>query len=244
MTLRLTLMAALFGAATGAWAGPADYVYTPTVEEGEREIDLKFGMTDRRAGDDPKAQTSLGFGYGATSWWFTEIYGKWNHNAETGTRFDAVEWENKFQLTETGKYPIDLGVLLEIERPKDRSEGYEFRYGPLLQTEFDKVQLNLNLLLSRYVKTDNPQVTEFHYQWQAKYRWQPALEFGVQGFGDLGRWDHWSPSDEQVHKVGPALFGKIGLGGRQAVRYNVGWLIGASDAAAHNTLRTQIEYEF
>lgn len=241
MKLRLTLLAALFS--TAAWAGPADYIYSPTVEEGEREIDLKFGMVDHPKSG-AKAQTSLGFGYGATSWWFTEVYGKWNHTAANGTKFDALEWENKFQLTETGKYPVDLGVLLEIERPKDRSEGYELRYGPLLQTEFDKVQLNLNLLLSRYVKTENPQVTEFSYQWQAKYRWQPALEFGVQGFGDLGRWDHWSPSDEQAHKAGPALFGKVGLGGRQAIRYNVAWLFGASEAAADHTLRTQIEYEF
>ena len=27
--------------------------------------------------------------------------------------FDAWEWENKFQLIETGKYPVDIGLLLE-----------------------------------------------------------------------------------------------------------------------------------
>jgi len=31
---------------------------------------------------------------------------------------------------------VDIGFLLEIERPKVRSEGYELRWGPLLQTEF------------------------------------------------------------------------------------------------------------
>ena len=31
-----------------AFAGPADYVYTPTVEYGEREIDFKFGSQGSR----------------------------------------------------------------------------------------------------------------------------------------------------------------------------------------------------
>ena len=65
------------------------------------------------------------------------------------TGFDAWEWENKFQFTETGKYPVDIGLLLEIERPKDRSEGYEYRWGPLLQADITQsLQANLNLLLS------------------------------------------------------------------------------------------------
>ena len=45
-------------------------------------------------------------------------------------RVDAIEWENKlFQLTETGKYPIDVGFIMEFELPRDRSEGNEFPFG-------------------------------------------------------------------------------------------------------------------
>ena len=47
------------------------------------------------------------------------------------TRIDAFEWENKFQVTEAGEYPVDLGFIVELERPQDRSEGYEMRVGPL-----------------------------------------------------------------------------------------------------------------
>jgi len=83
----------------------------------------------------------------ATSWWFTELYAKWHHEPGAPSAFDAWEWENKFQLTETGKYPVDVGFLLEIERPKDRSEGYEYKWGPLLQSEFGLWQANLNLLI-------------------------------------------------------------------------------------------------
>ena len=40
-----------------------------------------------------------------------------------------------FQLTETGKYPIDVGFIMEFELPHDRSEGNEFRFGPSIQRD-------------------------------------------------------------------------------------------------------------
>jgi hypothetical protein len=82
------------------------------------------------------------------------------------------------------------------------------------------------------------------YPVQAKYRWTPAMEFGVQGFGELGKWDDWASSDQQSHRLGPALFGKLPLTAHQAIAYNVAWLFGASKAAPDNTFRMQVEYEF
>ena len=67
-----------------AHAGPADYVFVPSVTYGEREIDFKMG-TVRRGGDEDggggrESAASLGFGYGATQWWFTEFYAKYERN--------------------------------------------------------------------------------------------------------------------------------------------------------------------
>src|SRR5438309_11017394 len=87
-----------------AFAGPADYVYSPIVEHGEREIDFKYGTAKSRDGTRESAG-SVGFGWGVTEHWFTEVYGKWHKEPGDTTGFDAFEWENKFQLTETGKYP-------------------------------------------------------------------------------------------------------------------------------------------
>ena len=226
-------------------AGPADYVYLPNVEYGEREFDFKYGSA-KAPGEDRLRAASMGFGYGAKEWWFTEFYLKYQREGIAATRFDAVEWENKFQLTETGKYPVDLGFITEIEVPRQRSEGYEFRFGPLLQTEFGRVQLNANLLLERvYRNADGlSHNTEIGYQWQAKYRWLPQLEWGLQGFGEMGNWKDWDSRDKQNHRLGPAVFGKIALGNHQALRYNAAWLFGASSAAPDHTFRLQAEYEF
>jgi hypothetical protein len=237
-----TLIVAIFPLAT-AYAGPADYVFLPGVSYDEREIDFKSG-TWRKSGEERQSAASIGFGYGVTERWFTEIYRKYERAGDEGTHFDAWEWENKFQLTETGQYPVDVGLILEIEKPQDRTEGYELRFGPLFQTEYGKLQLNGNLVFEQHYRSDSTQRSQLSYQWQAKYRWQPAFEFGMQGFGDFGSWNHWDPVADISHRLGPAVFGKFPLGGRQAIRYNAAWLIGASGNAPRNNFRAQIEYEF
>lgn len=227
-------------------AGPADYVYSPNVEHGEREIDFKFGST-RDGMSDRQQATSIGFGYGATERWFTEVYVKYQRGGGESNHLDALEWENKFQLTETGEYPVDIGLITEIEKPHRKGEpSFEFKFGPLFQTEFGKLQLNANLLFERKFRGKDEEVTVQHnteigYQWQIKYRWLPSFEYGLQGFGDMGKWNDIDPRGQQNHRYGPAIFGKLALGNRQALKYNAAWLLGASQAAADHTLRMQVE---
>jgi hypothetical protein len=210
------------------------------VEYGEKEIDFKTGTAKLPNGD--RAQvSSIGLGYGVTEYWFTEVYYK--HEREGSDTISIGEWENKFQLTETGKYPVDLGLVVEVEAPLNKNAAYELKLAPLMQTEFGKTQLNGNLIFERKFGPGE-HITELGYQWQAKYRWKPAFEFGLQGFGDMGKWNDWAPADEQNHRMGPAVFGKISLGVKKAIKYNVAMLFGTSEAAANNTLRMQVEYEF
>jgi len=224
-----------------AFAGPSDYVFVPNVTYGEREIDFKAGAWRK---EDRQSAASLGFGYGVTQRWFTEIYGKYESSSNEGTHFDAWEWENKFQLTEIGQYPIDVGFILELEKPANTQEGYEVRLGPLFQTEVGKVQLNGNLIFEQHYRSDTSQRAQLSYQWQVKYRWQPKLDDGLQGFGDIGSWNHWDSMTEASHRMGPALFGKLDLGNRQAFRYNAAWLVGTASNAPSQNFRAQVEYEF
>ena len=226
-----------------AVAGPAAYVHTPIVEYGEHEIDVHGGRS-RLEDDGRESGFVVGYGVGLTPWWFTEAYVVYEGATGEPTKAEAVEWENVFQLTETGKHAADVGFLLEIERPRDHAEGYELKYGPLLQAESGRVQWNGNLLFERHVRAAEPSATEMLYEWQVKVRWLPAFEPGFQGFGEMGKWDHWEPSGEQSHILGPALFGKVGLGGHHALRYDAALLFAASRAAPDRTLRFRVEYEF
>jgi hypothetical protein len=228
-----------------AHAGPSDYVYEPKVEYGEKEIDFKLGnASDRAPGDDLQAASSLGFGYGVKPHWFTEFYVKGERTTTQGSHYDAVEWENKFQLTETGEYPVDVGFITEIERPNDHAEGWEVRVGPLFQSDFGKIQANVNVLFTHNYNSANPVPTQFGYQVQLKYRWKPEFEFGLQGMGDMGDWNRWDDSSRQAQRFGPAVFGKIGVGVHKAIRYNAALLFGTSNGAPDQTFRLQTEYEF
>ena len=243
----LSFLIAASAISTSVWADPADYVKVPSVEYGERELELKYGTSKLADGEGRISAGTFGLGYGVTPNWFTEVYVKYQKTPDERTRFDAIEWENKFLLTEPGKYPVDLGFFVELEVPRDRSEGLEFRFGPLLQTDFGRIQVNSNFFLKRQVRVgtnSDPQETEFHYQLQAKYRLMREFEFGVQAFGELGKWNHWDSRDKQNHRIGPAIFGKIPTRAKEAIRYDVAWLLGASKAAPDSTVRLQLEYEF
>ena len=246
--MKKTLLAlGLASAFSAAIAGPADYVYTPVVEYGEKELDLKYGVA-RNGADDREHAGSLGVGLGVTPFWFTEVYGKWERPAAEGTRLEAFEWENKFQLTETGKYAVDVGLVTELEIPRESEDAKEIKIGALFQKDFGPIQANFNVLLERKFggdkAPDEERETELGYQWQAKYRAMPSFEFGAQGFGEVGEWNDWEARKEQKHLMGPAVFGKIDLGSHQKLKYNAAWLLGASDAAPNHTFRMQLEYEF
>ncbi len=228
-------------------AGPSDYVFVPSVEYGEREIDFKYGTAKDRdsEGAGRTSAGSVGFGWGATQWWFTEAYLKYKKEPADKTKYDAWEWENKFQLTEPNRFFVDVGFITEFEAPRDRNEGYEFKFGPLFQLDTGALRWNANLLFERVFrsKEEGPHVTEIGYKLQVKYPLRENFEIGAQAFGEMGKWNDWAPREEQSHRAGPAVFGKIKLEGRQAIKYNAAWLFG-TDAAPRNTFRLQAEYEF
>lgn len=226
--LHRLLAAAALGLPALATAGASDYVHVPAVEYGEREIDIKYGtekMKDSEGGE-RTSDGSAGFGYGVTQWWFTEAYLKWKKEGGEKTKYDAFEWENKFQLTEPNQYPVDVGFFIEIERPQNRVEGYEWAFGPLFQFDTGPIRWNVNPLLEKVTgsKEEGPHPLELGYQLQAAYRLANGMDVGVQAFGDLGKWNDWEPHNEQLHRIGPAIFGKVKLAdgpGSQGTRVSI-----------------------
>lgn len=215
----------------------------PGVTQGEREIDFKYGSI-RQSDGSLKQAASIGFGYGVTDRWFTEVYLRYAKlSGGEGRQFDAWEFENRYLLTEQGKYPVDIGLVAELEITRAKEDPNSFRFGPMFQTEFGRWQLNGNVLFARKFNDGLPHTTEKDYQWQVKYRWKPALEFGFQGFGEFGSRDADDEGGAHGDRWGPAVFGKVSLGGGRAMVYNAAWLIGTAPAAGH-TLRMQVEYEF
>lgn len=228
-----------------AHAGPADYLYNPIVKKGEYEFGLSYGNISGTAPQQAQAG-KVSLGYGASERWFTELGIK--REQATGAEVSIVTLENKFQFFETGQYAVDAGLITELEIPVSGIAPWEFKFGPLLQTEFQQWQLNGNLLFRHPFdaqhKTGATYTTTFDYQLQLKYRMQDTLELGAQALGDLGKWNQWDARNQQNHRIGPAVFGRIKFADHHALKYNAAWLRGTGSAVPHHTFRMQLEYEF
>jgi hypothetical protein len=226
-----------------AIADVGESFYTLGAQQGEREIEF-ITETVKKRGEARESAAVIGFGYGITDYWFTEISAEYAREAGGGTGLEAFEWENIFRLTEPDRFPVDIGLVAEIERPRDCSEGYKLKFGPLFQKDIGRVRLNANLLFERHFSETLSRPTEMGYQWQAKYGWRPTLAFGLQGFGEMGPWDDWAPRSEQSHRFGPAVFGKVSLGGNQEIEYKAAYLTDPSSRARSHGFRIETEYKF
>lgn len=220
------------------------YLLQPTVTQGEREIDLYGGVASAGRAAAHENDAALAFGYAASDHWFTELAVRYRQ-AAAGTVLDAVEWENVLALAEPGEWAVDTAVAVEVESAHNAGEGLLVRTGPLLQKEFGRLQVNFNLLAGRHFTGAQFPARQFEYQGQVKFRYSQPFEFGLQSFGGVSSpTSGWAAYSAQVHRVGPAVFGRIVQPGERSISYNAALLFGTTAASPDRTLRFQLEYEF
>ena len=240
------------GAVVCAHAEPGYYLIPTYENAGEKTIDFKLWSV--KIPSDPRATAPhIGFGYGVTREWYTELALGYLHTPETGTQQSDLNWQNDYLLTR-GQYPFDLAIHTNITKyrtldPERRAEyfgeyrGVNLEIGPVMQTDIGRMQLNANLLFDRTYRAETPSRTQMKYQWQAKYRFFQQLHVGLQGFGELGDWDHWAPRSQQSHRAGPVIAGVMPLG-QQALKYEASFLSGSIIAEHAKTFSMRVQYVF
>jgi hypothetical protein len=241
-SLKLACALILILAASECLAGPADYVYRTYDNAGERTSALYAGSTAIK-GAARASGASAAFGYGFSESWFSNLYVEYAREGGNNAKYEGVEWQNIFRLTH-GQYAADVGLFTEVARPQASDQGVAITIGPLLETEFGRTQVNLNLLLSRSFSASGDDPVKLSYQWQVRHHWKRLLEPGLQGFGEMGQWNHWDPKQEQSHRLGPALFGTYILDERRSIQYSVAYLFETTNASLQNTVRLQTVFTF
>jgi hypothetical protein len=225
-----------------AFAGTGYYLVSTYPTEGQRTIDFKY-WNAKPNGEPPRSSPELGFGYTVNSRWYTELTAQWFQFSPGSNRLAAIEWQNDFMLTQ-GQYPIDVAFHTNVEHAQDGSGALGVEFGPVLQTEFGRTQLNLNVFFERDYRVEESEPMRMNYQWQVKYRWLEKLQFGLQGFGEMGEWNHWLPRAQQSHRVGPALFGSWHLAGGHEWKYEAAYLVGKNSARNAKSVAMRIQYAF
>jgi hypothetical protein len=230
--LALGLIAASLAAS--ARADPGYYVVTPYEREGLASAEVRYWTVKPDAAGEA-TWPELAVGYGVNSRWTTLLLASWLGEPSKATKLNAWSWQNEVLLTQ-GELPVDIGAHLALVRTVGEYAGDAAEYGPVLQTEFGPTQVNFNLIFDRARRGGAWQRPNLKYQWQLRRHGTPALNVGLQGFGELGPWDRWAPHDRQSHRAGPALFGTLLPGDRRAVDWQAALLFGRTYAQSGRML--------
>lgn len=225
-----------------AQAGTGYYLVSVYSDPGQWTLDYKYWNAKASVGP-PIGSPELGIAYGVNSRWYTELYGVTQQDAVQGRQMLSMNWQNDVLLTQ-GEYPFDLAIHTDVGQYRNsQRDGYSLELGPALQTEWWRTQFNANLFLQRDYRSQQNGPTQLVYQWQVRQHWRPWFNFGLQGFGELGRWDHWATRDQQSHRAGPALFGTLRMG-HQFVKYEAAYLFGTNATISARTFTMRLQVGF
>jgi hypothetical protein len=236
------MLAACLCLSAAAHADPGYYVVTTYDNSGVRLADFRYWSV-KRNGRSEVIWPEIGFGYGVTSRWTTELFLSGEGGPRRATRLSSVNWQNDVLLTQ-GEWPLDVALHAQIIRERADASATTLEWGPVLQTDVGRTQVNFNVFFDRSVSGPDPSPVQMKYQWQVRHRWGPTLHFGAQGFGELGHWDEWSPRQSQSHRAGPAVFSSVRVNGQEAMKFQAAWLMGSTYGRAGRmiTLKSTLQF--
>ncbi len=233
---------ALLLAAGLAHADPGYYLVTVYEDADTAHIDYRYWAV-RRPGRPEVVWPEIGFGYGVNTRWYTELFMSYEGPSHSRAQPNTLNWQNDFLLTQ-GQYTWDFALHTNLIQSQSGTDENALEIGPVLQTDLGRVQLNTNLVFEQQLASGNGEPPQLKYQWQAKYRWNTALHTGLQGFGELGDWNHWAPANRQSHRWGPVLTGAWATGAKQRVEYQAAYLMGSVYGSAGDMLSVRLQYVY
>src|SRR3974390_1992387 len=227
-----------------AWAGYR-VVSPDEIDYHELEIEHNGSASFDRLPANSGAQSyTLELGTGPTPWWHTEL--ELGFNRDPGfnepTFLNQIVTENMVQLTEPGAAIADFGFYAEYGQTLTTGKNAgpnEITFGPVIGKDVGRWTHTVNLFLTRQLGPD--QTThgfDFSYAWQRRWNiWRP-LSPAVEIYGDTGVIGSNPALSQQQLLVGPVgvgvlSFHDLGLGRAGLVKYEIGWLFGATRASPH-----------
>ncbi len=245
-------LATLTAAALIALPGNAEagefYMRYPNKEAREVEIEQHFATTfDKREEKNHVSSSVTEIGVGVLPFWFTEFEIETAKKPGENWATEALAWGNYFVLTEKGKYFLDASIYAKYEWAQKRDDADAVVLGILMQKELGNTLHTANILWEKQVGPLASNADTMLYSWQSRYRLHPMFQPGFELFGEIEDLSKPGRFNEQQFRIGPMFAGAIGLseyGGKGKIKYEAGYLFGATTETEHGTLRAKLEYEF
>jgi len=215
-------------------------VTSPYVERGELELEYRGGYDiDDDSDVDGAWKQKVGVGYGVNDFWFTEVAAeiKQAGTSSANTDIAEIEWENKFQFTNAGEYWLDAGLKTELIY---NTSGGADKAKAILLLAKDTGQFShiANFGVDQEFGEDSSNDATYNTSVSSRYRYSKVFEPGIEMHSKFGTLNDGASFNEQDHRVGPVVYGKIGK-----IKYDIGYLFGATSAAPDGSVKAIIEYE-
>lgn len=234
------LLAALAVQLFGVEPAKAEYVSRPFVSERELEIEHSgLVTTDNLDAKDSEQEYEFALSYGVTSWYKPEFEVEYEGD-EDSVELKKYKIKNLFQLTDRGEYWLDVGFRFDYTFGQNH-EADGLNFGPILAASVGPTDHVVDLFYAREVGEFASEGSNVKVSTQSLYSWQPWLKPGVEMYWESKAHDAFK---DQSLKIGPAFAGKIpAFTQGHSIKYEAGYLFGATKASPDGTLRWKLEYE-
>lgn len=219
----------------------------PQVDYREVEVEHNFSTSfDNRAYNNGRNSMTTEFGIGVLPFLSIEYEGEFNGEPGQPLAFTANTLETTWMLTEPGKYFLDFALFAEYSRSVDRNQADSVKVGMLFQKEVGTTIHTLNLFWEKPVGPLADPIDTFDYAWQSRINLSPYFQPGFEVYGEIEDVSNPGVFNKQQFRIGPMFAGSVPLGqliGIGKLKYEAGYLFGATSATEQGTLRTRFELE-
>ncbi len=246
---KAAMLAALLVPLAAPPARADQFVRSPAVNLGEYEFEQnsELAFDPRR---DVGRDQSYTFALAATPFSFlrAEIEGETAAPPGGSLHYAATTLETYWQLTESGEYWADWGAFAEYSQGHGRGASNSFVFGPLVQKDTagffgHRLLHTANIFLEREVGPNASPRTGFDVAWQSRLLLDTRFQPGVEIYGVIDDVGHGGNFNQQGWQVGPVIAGSFRPFPIGKIQYELGYQMGASNAAPNGALRWKFEYE-
>jgi len=226
----------------------ADEIYSPNTEYRELSLEYNGSRTfDRNPSKDGAQAGEISLEAGLTRQLELEVSALSAKDPGGTLQLTAREIEARYQFFDSGEKWLDAGLLIAYDFSAQGSAPDSLEIKLLLQKDVSKFTSTANIGFAQNVgkysaHTGGP---DYVFLWNTRYRYSTGFQPGMEIQSDFGQGHQLGNFNKQEHFVGPAVYGKLfgplPLG--QAIKYQVAYLFGESDAASRRLARAMVEYE-
>lgn len=217
-------------------------VSSPYVKEGILELESKNRFDhDHRAGEDGFRRHFLGANYGLNRWWAFELGGEFDRAAQGGyDGLSLLSLEHTFQFSTRGEYWLDSGLKVSYGVALEHSVPDELDVRLILVRNQGHFRHTANMGWSKETgSTANANPTG-ELRFATRYHYGKWINPGLEYYAALNEFSDMQGFSRQRHRLGPALYGKLGHG----MSYETGVAFGVSRRAEDAVFKLNLKYEF